>query len=116
MAFSDLNFAESIILRAWLCLEASRLAAFEFPSVSAASESRSEKDAIKATASINNVSAVLPLTINTWGFVNATESARLSWMRGGDAVDAVIAAGTSCEVRVHVEIKMLKETILGRSE
>ena len=100
---SDANFAQSLILRAWLCLEVSRLTSPSFFAVSAASVPDDSPIPVNAVdPPVINSTSVLPLTINTWGFSNATESARLSWLQGGDAMDAVVAAGSRCEVRFYV--------------
>jgi len=90
---------ESVILKAWLCLEFSRFASqcvsSSSFSVSAAGVYSGEDATSSSSASS---SSLLPLAINTWGFSNATESARASLMRGGSALDAVVAAATRCEV------------------
>jgi N4-(beta-N-acetylglucosaminyl)-L-asparaginase len=39
----------------------------------------------------------LPIVINTWAFTNATDSAWDALRHGGGALDAVVAAGSSCE-------------------
>ena len=90
---------ESVILKAWLCLEFSRFASqcvsSSSFSVSAAGVYSGEDATSSSSASS---SSLLPLAINTWGFSNATESARASLLRGGSALDAVVAAATRCEV------------------
>jgi len=95
----DSNLAQSVILRAWLCLEVSRLTTPSLFAVSAASvPDDSPTTTLVEDQTVINSTSPLPLTINTWGFSNATESARLSWLKGGGAMDSVVAAGTRCEV------------------
>lgn len=89
--------AESVVLKAWLCFHAFQFASYgPFSSVAAAEKSDLTDNADSAAKN----SSVLPLAINTWGFSNATESARAALVNGGSARDAVEAAGTRCEVSV----------------
>lgn len=87
--------AESVVLKAWLCFHAFQFASYgPFSSVAAAEKSDLTDNADSAAKN----SSVLPLAINTWGFSNATESARAALVNGGSARDAVEAAGTRCEL------------------
>ena len=94
MNWPETMTAESVILKAWLCLHVSSLA----PVVTTESSELTDLESPIADSSINN-SFALPLAINTWGFSNATESARITMLNGGSARDAVVAAGTRCEVQ-----------------